>query len=147
MKRQNDNSDKQHRPVSGFNTWGRPIIAGLFLLSLQGCALFVVGTAATGVGIYSYTNGELTRSYQTSYEQAVAASVAAMKGMDIHVTNQNDSGLVTTVAGEYFNGKPITVKVSRLDAAITRVGVRSGFFGIWDKPFSEQIHARIAERL
>lgn len=127
--------------------FGCLMAAGWLLLSLQGCALVVVGTAATGAGIYSYVNGELTRSYQTSYEQALAASVAAVKGMDINVTSQTDNGLVATVAGEYFNGKPITVKVSRMDAAITRVGVRSGFFGIWDKPFSEQIHARIAERL
>lgn len=112
---------------------------------IAGCALFVAG-AVVGVGTYTYVNGELKRSYQATYDRSIQASEAVVKEMNISVKSVKRKGLTTIIDGN-FNGKPVTITISRIDVNISEVGVRSGYVGLWEKDFSVEIHEKIAQRL
>ncbi len=121
-------------------------IVCLFLftcLYLGGCALSPTGTA--GDGIYSYMNGALSRAYQVRYNKALTACIRALEKQDLKITENRQMALYTVIKSEYFNGKPVTVIVKRSGSNITEISVRSGITGLWDKKFSEQIHAAIAQ--
>ena len=124
----------------------RFLLVLLWSISTTGCAL-LVASAVVGVGSYTYHQGELKRGYQTNYDAAVQASVNALKTLDIRMTGQRNDPLETILKGEYFNGKPITITITRKDPAITDIGIRSGFVGFWDKEFSEKIHEEIQKNL
>lgn len=112
---------------------------------IAGCALFVAG-GAVAAGAYTYVNGELKRSYQATYETSIQASEAALKEMNISVKSVKKQALTTTIDGN-FNGKPVTINISRVDVNITQIGVRSGYVGVWEKDLSTEIHEKIAQRL
>lgn len=120
-------------------------VLSLFLLC-AGCAAAVAGVAA-GAGVYTWLEGNLVRSYQTEYERTASAAAEALPAMDVPVYETLRSGLSTTLRGEVYNGKPVTVVVRRSAANITEVSVRSGYVGYWDRGHAERIHAAIAERL
>jgi hypothetical protein len=118
----------------------------LLCLLLSGCTLFVAG-AATGIGVYSYIDGELKRSYQSDFDKTVQVSAEVLETLDIKITEKISQGMTATIQGEYYNGKPVTIRILRADTRITEVGVRSGLVGVWDKEFSERIHENIAQKL
>lgn len=115
-------------------------------LLTAGCAALVAGTA-TGVGVYSYMNGELWRGYQAGFEEAVAGTQAALKEMKLRVTEAAPGSLEARFKARRPDGKPVAVTVTREKPNITRIGVRSGLVGVWDKDYSERVHGRIAEQL
>ncbi len=129
---------------------GKKIICGclLFLccLMMAGCGLFIAGTAA-GVGVYSYVNGELIRSYQTGYDQTLEVCTDVLEKQDLRITGTEQKSLSTVISSEYYNGKPVTIRVTRRNTNITEVAIRSGIMGVWDRDFSERIHGAIAQKL
>jgi hypothetical protein len=125
---------------------GLAAVLPLLLLLVTGCAAVVVGAAA-GAGVYTWMEGELIRSYQSDFDQTAAAAAAALTAMDIPVYETRRNSLTTTLTGEVYNGKPVTVTLQRQAGNITEVAVRSGYVGYWDRGHAERIHAAIAERL
>ncbi|MDM8535435.1 DUF3568 family protein [Desulfobacterales bacterium HSG17] len=127
----------------------RNIIFILFFLSFlitAGCGFFVAG-AMTGAGIFSYMDGELTRSYQSDFNTTVKACTKALKTNNLTLKGKQLEGLSAEISSEYYNGKPVTITILRAESNISRVSVRSGIVGVWDKNFSEQIHVSIAHYL
>ena len=120
----------------------------LFLTGLisAGCSFFVAG-AMTGASVFSYMDGELTRSYQSDFDTTVKACTDALKANNMTIKEKIINGLSAEISSEYYNGKPVTVKILRTEVNISQVAIRSGIVGVWDKDFSEQIHVSIAYHL
>jgi len=129
---------------------GKKVICGcllfLYCLIISGCELFIAGTAA-GIGAYSYVNGELIRSYQIGYDEALEICTDVLEKQDIRITGTDQKSLSTTISSEYYNGKPVTVKVTRRNTDMTEIAIRSGIMGVWDREFSERIHGAIAQHI
>lgn len=121
-------------------------LLSLCCLIMAGCGFFIAGTVA-GVGVYSYVNGELIRSYQTGYDQALEACTDVLEKQDLKITETEQKSLSTVISSEYYNGKPVTVKVTRRSTNITEIAIRSGIMGVWDRDFSQRIHETIAQQL
>jgi len=120
------------------------LLAGITVLT--GCAVLVAGTAA-GVGVYTYVNGELKRSYPESFDKIYAISTDALEGLKINIEEKESDAISATINAKRVDGTPVWVKVFMITPKITEVSVRSGVVGVWDKKVSELIHASIAQRL
>lgn len=119
------------------------VFTGLFT---AGCALIVVG-AVTGTGVYTYINGELQRSYQTAYDRTLSVTADTLQTLEIPITEKISDGLSTSFKAKRADGTPVAVKVEMVESNITRVSVRTGLVGYWDKEGSELIHENLAKRL
>ncbi len=111
-----------------------------------GCNPFIVGTSA-GVGVYTYMNGKLTRSYQATFDGTNQACISALSSLKISIIEKTSDGIHTTIIAESSSGTPVTVHTVMVEPRITEVSIRSGIVGVWDKKVSKSIHARIAQKL
>lgn len=124
----------------------------IFLLVLS-CCLFVVGCnpiivgTGAGVGVYTYMNGQLTRSYQATFDRINQACIAALNSLNISIIEKSSDGIHSTITAKRTDGTPVTVQTVMLEPKITEVSIRSGIVGVWDKKVSELIHAHIAQKL
>lgn len=120
------------------------LLAGMIVFT--GCVAVVAGTAA-GVGVYTYVNGELKRSYPEPFDKIYAISADTLEALKITIENKESDGIGATIDAKRADGTPVWVKVFMVTPKITEVTVRTGVFGVWDKKVSELIHASIAQRL
>jgi len=111
-----------------------------------GCAAFVVGAGA-GAGVYTYMNGQLTRSYQAMFERTNQACVDTLKSLKIEIMEETSDGICSMIKAKRTDQTPVTIKTVMIAPKITEVSIRSGIIGIWDKKVSELIHASIAQSL
>ena len=116
------------------------------MILLAGCAALVAGTAA-GVGVYTYVNGELKRSYPESFEKIYPICIETLESLKISIDEKVSDGISATISAKRADQTPVWVKVFMITPKITEVSVRSGVVGVWDKKVSELIHASIAQRL
>ena len=79
-------------------------------LIISGCAVLVAGTA-TGVGVYTYMNGVLTRSYQAPFDKIGDECTAVLEILEITVTEKTCGGIRTKIRGMRSDGTPVTVDV------------------------------------
>lgn len=121
------------------------IILSCYLITVGCAAVVTVGVAGTGV--YTYMNGQMSRSYQASFDATNRACMATLKSLKIAITEETSGGINATIKAKRTDGTPVTVKTVMVEPRITKVSVRSGVVGIWDKKVSELIHASIAQRL
>ncbi|MBC8433488.1 MAG: DUF3568 family protein [Desulfobacterales bacterium] len=122
-----------------------PVILSCYLITV-GCAAVVTGAAA-GAGAYTYMNGELSRFYQAPFDTTNQACTATLQKLKIAITEEASDGINATIKAKRTDGTPVTVNTEMVEPRITKVSVRSGMVGIWDKNVSELIHASIAQRL
>jgi len=111
-----------------------------------GCvgAFLVLGA---GAGAFTYVRGNLSRTYQTDYYQAISASKSAAREFKIVITGQTSDGLKTALKGKRADGTPVTFEIQRESARRSRIGVRCGVVGLADRESAEQIHRSIGRRL
>ena len=105
------------------------------LIACAGCAAMVAGA------------GELKRTYNAPFDQAVADSLTALQDLKINVRHKTSSGITTTIDAEKSDKTPVKVSITILGTNLTEIAVRTGVVGLWDKKVSELIHAHIAKRL
>ena len=117
-----------------------------FFMISTGCGAIIAGTAV-GLGVFSYHQGELKRSYPETYGKTVEICLDTLKDLKITVESKESDGIKTKIIAKQTDGTPVTVKVVNLAPRITEVSVRSGIVGVWDKKVSELIHATIAKRI
>lgn len=110
-----------------------------------GCVLLV--GAGAGAGAYSYTNGELTRTYAASYPQTMDVCTTLLQDLKLPIKEQTSDGTRTTITTERKDGTPMTIKVGIVGVDMTEVAVRTGLVGFWDKDLSLQFQEYIARRL
>ena len=122
-----------------------PVILSCYLITV-GCAALVTG-AVVVAGTYTYKDGQLSRLYQAPFDTTNQACTATLQKLKIAITEEASDGINATIKAKRTDGTPITVETEMVEPRITKVSVRSGMVGIWDKNVSELIHASIAQRL
>ena len=122
-----------------------PIIL-VYLLLTTGCIAVIVGAGA-GAGTFAYVNGQLSRTYQASYEKTFTVVQGILADLSQPILEENTDGTQTTIRSERVDGTPMTLRVRIIDPDWTEVSVRTGHVGVWKRKISEQIHEFIAERI
>jgi Protein of unknown function (DUF3568) len=113
---------------------------------MTGCVALIVG-AGVGAGTYTYTNGELKRSYQAKFDKTLQVCIDILNGLNQPILDKVTDGEKTTIKSKRKDGTPQTIEVSIINLDWTQVSVRTGVIGYWDKAISQQFHEFIAERL
>ena len=132
--------------------WGRwqPVIcAGYFLVAclLSGCAAAVLAGAAAGAGVgtAAYVEGEHTQVHGAALDRTWAATLHALKQMNLQVDQSNRDALGGTIEAKRGDGTEVKIKEQPVEDARTRVAIRIGVFG--DQQGSEAIQKRIDANL
>ncbi len=120
------------------------IIPYMFLIT--GCVALVVGAGA-GAGTFAYVNGELSRTYQASYEQTHAVCRDILNDLKQPILEEKTDGIKTTLKSKRVDDTPMTVSIRIVEPNWTEVSVRTGYVGVWKREISEQFHEFVAKRI
>ncbi|MGD8492408.1 MAG: DUF3568 family protein [Desulfobacterales bacterium] len=115
-------------------------------LLTTGCVALIVGAGA-GAGTFAYVNGQLSRTYQASYEKTYAVCHQILADLKQPILEENTDGIQTTIRSKRVDETPMTVRIRIIDPAWTEVSVRTGHVGVWKRQISEQFHKFVAERI
>ena len=119
-------------------------ISGVLLTT--GCIALVVGAGA-GAGTFAYFEGQLSRTYEATYDKTYAVCKSILTDLDQPILEEKTDGIQTTIKSQRTDKTPMTIKVRIIDPDWTEVSVRTGISGVWKREISEQFHKFIAERL
>jgi hypothetical protein len=125
------------------------ITAAVLLLSIwlfSGCAAVIVG-AGVGAGTYTYIKGDLKRSYQVKFSEALNVCISIVDDLDQPIVEKTTDGEKTTIKTKRKDGSLQTINVAIESTEWTQVSVRTGVVGFWKRNVSQQFHEFIAERL
>ncbi len=129
--------------------WKHLMIAVLLSASLlsTGCPALIAGAGA-GAGVYTYVEGDLTRTYQAPFDKALDASMETLRALRMTVIEKpTGDAIKSVIKAERSDGTPVTITLNMVSLNITEIGVRSGVVGFWDQKVSKLVHANIAQRL
>ena len=124
----------------------KALIAVLSIWLLTGCVALIVG-AGVGAGTYTYTQGELKRSYQANFEKTLQVCIEILNDLDQPILEKTTDGEKTTIKTKRKDGTAQTIEVSIIDVDWTQVSVRTGVVGYWKKDISQQFQEFVADRL
>ncbi len=128
------------------NRSGSAVFLLLTIWLIGGCAAVIVG-AGVGAGTYTYIQGDLKRSYQVKFDEALNVCISILKDLDQPVDEKTTDGEKTTIKTTRKDGSPQTIEVAIESIEWTQVSVRTGVVGYWKRDVSQQFHEFIAERL
>ena len=111
-----------------------------------GCIALVVGAGA-GAGAFAYANGQLSRTYQASYQKTSAVCHQILSDLKQPILEEKTDGTQTTIRSKRVDQTPMTVRIRIIDSDWTEVSVRTGHVGVWKRQISEQFHEFLAERI
>jgi hypothetical protein len=120
------------------------VLSGLLLTT--GCIALVVGAGA-GAGTFAYFEGQLSRTYEATYDKTYAVCKSILTDLKQPILEEKTDGIQTAIKSQRADQTPMTVKVRIIDPDWTEVSVRTGFSGVWKKEISAQFHEFISERL
>jgi len=112
----------------------------------SGCAVALLGVGA-GAATAAYVTGELTEIYESGFAAAVQASTDALGALKMAEVERDGDDRQTLLKARHSDGSPVEINIERIDAKRTRIGVRTGHVGVWDRQASRGIHDMIGERL
>ncbi len=124
-----------------------PVIGlGLVLALLPACAVALVGAGAgTGVGTYAYVKGELQQEYDAPLDLTWAATVRALKELEIRVVDTQKDQLGGKIEARRADETAVKVALEPKMRDRTLVKIRIGIFG--DRDASERIGKEIEKHL
>ena len=111
-----------------------------------GCAPLLIGAAA-GTGVYSYVEGELTRTYERDYARVQDATLRSLAYLKITIDEKSVDSGGTFIKAHQNDGTQVAVNVRATDDGMGKVGVRCGKIGFWKRKNAELIHATILNTL
>ena len=111
-----------------------------------GCAALVIGAGA-GAGSYTYLNGELTRTYPTSYSRTLEACTRLLDDLGMPILSQTSEGVQSVIETKRKDDTPMTLKINIIGLDLTEVSVRTGVVGYWNRDLSAQFHEFLGRRL
>jgi len=120
------------------------VISGLLLTT--GCIALVVGAGA-GAGTFAYFEGQLSRTYEATYDKTYAVCKSILTDLNQPILEEKTDGIQTTIKSQRTDKTPMTIRVRIMDPDWTEVSVRTGISGVWKREISAQFHEFIAERL
>lgn len=116
------------------------------LISLTGCALFLVGAgAAIGAGSVAYVSGELRGAEEASMDRAWNAATTAMEQLEFKVTKSQKDALAGEITARRADDTRIVVRLRKQTDRITEIRVRVGVFG--DEALSRVIYDKIKSNI
>lgn len=124
----------------------RLIVIVLVGFLATGCTAAVLATGAgLGVGTYAWIQGELKRTYPSTFDSVWTASNDALQSLEMPVVSQQRDALKGTIMAKRADGSDVRVDIKYLTEKTTEVGVRVGLLG--DRAASTRIHETIQTRL
>ncbi|QJB55969.1 DUF3568 domain-containing protein [Pseudodesulfovibrio sp. zrk46] len=118
-------------------------LLSVFLMSVAGCGAVIVGGGAA-LGTYAYVNGDAVGSYDSSLDNAYAASKAACSELGIPIVKERKDNSEARIQGK-MGGDTVTIALELVGMDITEISVRVGLFGQEDA--ARRIHNAITSRL
>ena len=122
------------------------LVSLAYMLISTGCIAVVVGAGA-GAGTFAYVDGQLSRTYQASYEKTYAVCHQILADLKQPILEEKTDGTQTTIRSKRADQTPMTVQIRIIDPNWTDVSVRTGHVGVWKRQISEQFHEFVAERI
>jgi len=130
----------------GVSLWLLAVLSIVGLMPyLSGCAAFIA--VGAGAGAFSYISGNVLRTYDADYQQAIRASRKAIKDLRFTLVSETSDSITTKISGRRGDDTPVTIQVTYLNSLQTEVGVRTGVVGVTETEVSEKVHDKIAQRL
>jgi hypothetical protein len=127
-------------------TWMLCGIVALMLALCSGCVVLAVGgAAAAGAGSMAYVQGELQATVDASMERAWSASQKALKELQMPVTDEDKDALSGKLTARASGDKKVVVRVKKVTATATELGIRVGIWG--DETKAHEILEAIKRRL
>jgi hypothetical protein len=126
------------------------LLGALFALGQSGCLLVAAATAAGGAAVgYAYYKGKVSQAYYANFDDAWAATLAAMSELGLPVLRQ-ERGPASGRIDSWISGDTVVIRLDEIEGAaregaLTRISVRVGTFG--DHPLSARVLAQIGAHL
>jgi hypothetical protein len=121
------------------------IVAAIFsLITMSGCIPLLIGAAA-GAGGITYAKGALVQNVDHTVSEVHKAGVAALKKLDLFVTEDKLDKHTAVIRAEYNDGQKIQVFIDALTERSSKITIRIGTFG--DRAQSEIILDAIQKKL
>jgi outer membrane protein OmpA-like peptidoglycan-associated protein len=113
---------------------------------VYGCAVAIIGVGA-GIGTAAYVTGKSTKTYESGYHKTIQASSDTLEKLKIPVSEKISDELKTVIKANRPDGTPITLEVVSIEQNLTKVSVRTGAVGVWDRRVSTQVQDFISAKL
>jgi hypothetical protein len=113
---------------------------------IYGCSAVIIGAGA-GIGVYTWKNGILTRSYPIAFDHARQATETVLMDLGIRITQEQFDGINLKIQAQRQKGQVVTLHIEMVASQITSIAVRTGHIGLWNRSYSEHIHASIAQKI
>ena len=121
------------------------VFAGMLVLNLSGCFLFVAGVAG-GAGTAVWLSGKLTQEFHAPYQQTIDSTKLALKSLNLPVVKETREEKVTQIKSTYTDGREMWIDINKVTDNSTKVEVRVG--GITpDKEAASMVLKRIQDYL
>ena len=115
-------------------------------LCATSCVPLLIGAAGVGIaGTYVYVRGQLEVSYAADYERTWAATLDALKALEVSVEDANKDAFGGKIQAKRADDTSVTIQVSPVSSDVTSVKIRIGTFG--NRTISERISKEIDSRL
>lgn len=113
-------------------------------LYVSGCVALLAGGAGVA-GTAVWLSGKLSKEVVAPYEATIEATEAALKSMELIVTEKTVRGEVAQIMSNYTDGRTIWIDLRPMTEAITKIDIRVGAMG--DESVARDILDRIEARL
>ncbi len=105
-------------------------------IQLSGCAALLLGGAA-GAGSVVYVKGQLKEDMNASVPSVYAASISALKELNLPITEDKHDNLSAKVKSRFADGQDVWIDVEYLSVESSKLTIRVGVMG--DERKSRQI--------
>jgi len=122
---------------------GKSVFLSLLSFFLAGCAVLV--GAGMGVGTYRIIQGDLSRLYRTSYDQAWDTTLLTLEEMEMTVVSETKGETKGKIEAKRFDGSPVKVVIKSKALDVTQLRVRIGAVG--DRAKAEIFHEHFRENV